>query len=183
MKTTAQRQAGASLIEVLVAVLILSFGMLALGGMLAYAVQLPRLSAYRAAAVTIAAAHIERMRANTVGFANGSYNETMSFRQPLAPSACAYPNCTPDTMATADRYDTNLLLRHDLPGEAGLRMVCNGGDCSTLEGDVWVMWTEPATLASLSAANSDECPLPGSAPAFAAFIAPAPRCLHIKFKL
>lgn len=183
MKTTAKRQAGASLIEVLVAVLILSFGMLALGGMLAYAVQLPRLSAYRASAVQIAAGQIERMRANTAGYKNGSYNETMSFRQPLVGFACAYPACSDDTLASADRSDTNALLRKDLPGEAGMRMVCNGGDCSTLEGDVWVMWTEPSTLASLSSADNDQCPASGTAPAFAPFIAPVPRCLHIKFKL
>ena len=48
-------QTGASLIEVLVAVLILSFGMLSLGGMMAYGVQLPKLAAYRADAATLAA--------------------------------------------------------------------------------------------------------------------------------
>ncbi len=49
-----RQQSGASLIEILVTILILSFGMLALSGMMAYAVQMPKFSAYRATAVALA---------------------------------------------------------------------------------------------------------------------------------
>ena len=55
-----QQQRGATLIEVLVAVLILSFGLLSLGAMLSYAVQLPKLSGHRMIATNIASDHIER---------------------------------------------------------------------------------------------------------------------------
>ena len=64
------RQSGATLLEVLVTVLILSFGMLALGGMMAYAIQLPKMSGNRATAMMLAASHVERMRANTAGFSH-----------------------------------------------------------------------------------------------------------------
>lgn len=184
MKTLARPQSGASLIEVLVAILLLSFGMLSLASMLAYAVQMPKLSAYRATAANLAASHVERMRANTAGFALDAYKETMTYgASPASVTLCAYPACTADTIATLDKTATNQAIRRELPGNtAGMRVTCNG-PCSALDGDLWVIWQEPSTFATLNAANSDECPDPAASPSFTAFTTPAPRCLHIRFKL
>lgn len=182
MRNRVQHQSGASLIEVLVAVLILSIGMLALGGMLAYSIQMPKLAAYRAAATSLAASHIERMRANATGFALGSYQETMTYNSTLPTvTACVYPACTPDTMGTADKNETNRAIRRELP-MGGMRVTCNGA-CTNLDGDIWVMWQEPTTFASISTSNSDECPDPATVPTFTAFTSPKPRCLHVRFKL
>jgi type IV pilus assembly protein PilV len=179
---TKHHQTGASLIEVLVAVLILSIGMLALGGMLAYSVQMPKLAAYRSAATTLAASHIERMRANTEGFASGSYQETMTYNLNLpAVVACAYPACTATTMGAMDKDETNRAIRRELP-MGGMRVTCNGA-CANLDGDIWVMWQEPTTFAAISTANTDECPDPAADPAFTPFTTPKPRCLHVRFKL
>lgn len=175
-------QAGASLIEVLVAILVLSFGMLALGSMMAYAVQMPKLAAYRATASNLAASHIERMRANTAGFAAGSYSETMTYNATLpGVSPCTYPTCTSDSIAALDKNETNLVIRRELP-LGGMRMTCTGA-CTDLDGDLWVIWQEPSTFAALGALNSDQCPDPTAAPSFTAFTAPQPRCLHVRFKL
>ncbi|MCY7319309.1 MAG: type IV pilus modification protein PilV [Ramlibacter sp.] len=183
MRTSSSRQFGASLLEVLVAILILSFGMLALSGMLAFAVQMPKLSAYRAAATALAASHIERMRANTAGFALDSYKQTMTFNATLATVApCTYPTCVPDTIATLDKDQTGQAIRVQLPGQAGMRVTCNGA-CAGLDGDIWIIWQEPTTFAALEAATSDECPNPADAPTFPAFSTPQPRCLHVRFKL
>lgn len=184
MKILANKQCGASLIEVLVAILLLSFGMLSLASMLAYAVQMPKLAAYRATAANLAASHVERMRANTAGFALDAYKETMTYGASLASvTPCAYPACTADTISTLDKNATNQAIRNELPGNtAGMRVTCNGA-CSTLAGDLWVIWQEPSTFSALNATNSDECPDPTTAPGFTAFTAPAPRCLHIRFKL
>ena len=174
-------QAGASLIEVLVAVLILSFGMLSLGGMMAYGVQLPRLAAYRADAANLASSHVERMRANAAGFDGGNYNVTMSHPGVLPIVVpCVYPNCAPDTLATLDTDETNKALRSALPS-GGMRVTCNGA-CTDRSGDIWVLWLEPTTFASLNTASADECPDPLVAPVFVAFTT-QPRCLHIKFQL
>ena len=182
MKNLTQHQSGASLIEVLVAVLILSIGMLALGGMLAYAVQMPKLAAYRAAATSLAASHIERMRANTTGFALGSYQESMTYNINLpAVTPCVYPACTPNTMGTMDKNETNQAIRRELP-MGGMRVTCNSA-CTDLDGDIWVMWQEPTTFASISTSNSDECPTSTAAAPFTAFTSPKPRCLHVRFKL
>lgn len=182
MKTSStRRQAGASLIEILVTILILSFGMLALSGMMAYAVQMPKLSAYRATAVMLAAGHIEKMRANVNGYAADAYNETMTYEQTIAPVVgCDYPSCTAAAIAARDKFETNTLLRQELPN-GGMRMVCAGA-CNTREGSIFVMWQEPTTFAAVDAATADECPKPGDTPTFSAFTA-QPRCVHVKFKL
>lgn len=78
-----KNEAGATLIEVLVAILLLSFGMLALGAMLSFAVQAPKMSAYRATATNLANSYVERMRANPEGFAKsdgtgGSYGTALN---------------------------------------------------------------------------------------------------------
>jgi type IV pilus assembly protein PilV len=181
VKLPPKSEAGASLIEVLVAILILSFGMLSMGSMMAYAVQMPKLAAYRATAANLAASHIERMRANPAGFAADSYTETMTYNVSLPiVNPCAYPSCTPDSIATLDKNETNQAIRRELPS-GGMRLTCTG-PCTDRDGDLWVIWQEPSTFAAL-AANSDECPDASATPSFSAFTSPQPRCLHIRFKL
>lgn len=174
------RQGGSSLIEVLVTILVLSFGMLSLSGMMAYAVQMPKMSAYRSTAVMLATAHVEKMRANIEGYAAGAYSETMTFGQAITSIApCAYPSCDASSMATKDRFESNTEIRRELP-QGGMRMVCSGA-CDAREGDLWVMWKEPSSFSAINAATSDECPDPTAAPTFA--FAEQPRCIHIRFKL
>lgn len=189
--TNLSRQAGASLLEVLVAILILSFGMLALSGMLAFSVQMPKLAAYRATATALAASHIERMRANPLGFRNGSYTEVMSYNDGsvlAAPSTvgslCAYPACSPDTMANRDKHETKYALQKQLTPTAGMRVRCTSHPtCTDMDGDLWIIWQEPTTFASLDATNADECPDRSANPTFTTFLSPKPRCLHVRFKL
>jgi type IV pilus assembly protein PilV len=181
MKHSSSRQSGTTLIEVLVAILILSFGILALGGMLAYAVQMPKLSAMRASAISLAAGHVERMRANPSGFSTDSYLLTSqsypsnsSYNQTLATvTPCVYPNCTSSSIAALDTDDSNRAIRKDLP-LGGMSISCEGL-CANLEGHIWVMWQEPAQASAFNTGSSDECP--GIA------LSPAPRCVHIRFKL
>lgn len=192
-KPYATSQRGASLLEVLVTVLILSFGLLALGGMLSYGTQLPKLSGYRASATMIATAHIERMRANVDGFRSSQYVSTtephsygVTNWEARGKTVCAYPNCNSDSIAVIDINETHFALRRELPGSSGawpgLRVTCDGG-CSSQnrpEGDIWIMWSEPnyqSLNANGSADGSDECPPGITLPS------PTPRCLHVRFKL
>ena len=78
MNKHSTHQAGASLIEVLIAILILSFGMLSVGSMLSFSIQMPKLSAYRATATHLAASQVERIRANPEGFAAGNYSAALN---------------------------------------------------------------------------------------------------------
>lgn len=175
-----RRQAGASLIEVLVAILVLSFGMLALGGMLAYAVQMPKLAGYRATAAHLASSHIERIRANRAGFIAGFYEAGLSFDNTttsLNLDTCTYPDCTVQTLADDDNAATNRAVRLELPA-GGTLTLCNPAPCAEDSfGDLWVIWQEPATNAALLAADSDNCP----ALVTALNLTPAPRCLYLRF--
>lgn len=179
----AHHQSGASLIEVLVSMLILAFGMLALGGMLSYAIQMPKLAGYRATAAFIAASHVERMRANVDGFRTNQYNETWTYQQnPPTGTLCNYPSCNENSIALRDRFETQTALRSNLRPLAGMRVVCEANDCTTRRGDIWIIWDEPSVFVGLDSATSDECPDPGAAPTFT-FPDPRPRCLHVRFSL
>lgn len=178
-----KQQSGATLIEVLVAILILSFGLLALGTMLSYAVQLPKLSGYRMTATNIAADHIERIRANPEEFKNGTYTVTSNYDgtfNAVALADCVFPNCTMTDLAAMDTAATKNAARTLLPA-GGLMVNCDGGDCTSTSafGNLWIIWQEPSTSAVLNAANSDACPAAVTNAAFN----PAPRCLYMRFKI
>ncbi len=177
------RQTGASLIEVLIAILLLSFGLLALGAMLSFAVQAPKLSNYRALAANIAAAHIERMRANPTGFTSGSYTVTMSYDGTLDNIPiinCAYPDCNAARLATLDNSTAQRTARIEFPA-GGLLVTCDTTPCSltTGSGNLWVIWQEPSTYAALNPSASDNCPVEVTG----TYTNPRPRCLYVRFKI
>ena len=182
-----QNQAGASLIEVLVAILLLSFGMLALGAMMSFAVQAPKLSAYRATAANLASSHVERIRANPSGFGANSYAMAMSYDGTFfSPSTnlpaladCSYPNCTASTLAAMDNAATNRAVHIELPA-GGMLLTCDTSPCTKASyGNLWILWQEPSTVAALGA-SSDNCPT--SDAAWSA-LNPKPRCLYVRFKV
>ncbi|MGE0329797.1 MAG: type IV pilus modification protein PilV [Ramlibacter sp.] len=177
------RQSGASLIEVLVSMLILAFGMLALGGMLSYAIQMPKLAGYRATAAMIAASHVERMRANPDGFTLNQYKETLSYKQLPSGTPCEYPDCDATSIALKDKFETQTVLQRELRPLAGMRVTCESDNCALRRGDIWIIWDEPSVFVGLDMATSDECPDPNVTPTFSPFTAPQPRCLHVRFAL
>jgi hypothetical protein len=118
-----------------------------------------------------------------------SYNDGTKLDPPQdVSSLCTYggTQCTADTMATRDKHETKYALQKQLTPTAGMRVRCSGDPtpvCTDLDGDLWIMWQEPSTFASLDTPSSDECPASGTSPTFSAFTSPKPRCLHIRFKL
>ena len=180
-------QQGFSLIEVLVAVLILSFGMLALGAMLSFSVQLPKLAGYRATASNLAASHVERMRANPVEFQklNNRYTaEPLSYDgtfNPIEPVDCIYDTCTPAALAAMDNAATQRAVRMALPA-GGMLVTCDTSKepCSaTSYGNIWIIWQDPSTAAALDSASSGNCPVQVTQ----RYTSPAPRCLYVRFKI
>ena len=175
------RQTGASLIEVLVAILILSFGLLAMGGMMATAIQLPKLAAHRATATNIAINHIDRIRANASGFSTGNYDDPLSYDGSLTvPSLndCTYPLCDATSLSNMDKAYTKRILRQLLPaGGMLIQRDTTGG--STTEGNLWIIWQEPGTASALNAGTSDNCPTAITN----TYTNPAPRCLYMRFRL
>ena len=176
-RTTSPRiESGATLVEVLVSVLILSLGMLSLSSMMAFAVQMPKLSGYRATAANIASSHVERMRANRDGFLAGDYATPLSYDgsfAPLSPQPCAYPTCTVSSLALMDDAATKQWARSVLPA-GGVLTKCDPLPCTSASmGNIWIMWQEPKTRGWLDPTFSDSCPPEVTA----AFVNPRPRCL------
>jgi type IV pilus assembly protein PilV len=179
-------QRGASLIEVLVAILILSFGMLSMGAMMSFGVQLPKLSGYSATASSLASDYIERVRANPNGFSNNFYtaplNETVdwSFSDiALDPSACTYPACTEATLAASDINASRRAIRRALP-YGDMLMRCDVATCTQAAyGNLWVVWQEPSTFAALNPSLTDNCPPEVTS----LYATPKPRCLYVRFKI
>ena len=177
-------QVGSSLIEVMVAVLLLSFGLLALGTMMAYAVKMPKLSGYRVIAVNLAASHIDRIRANPSDFA--------FYAQPLhkadwsaseiAAGSCTYPNCYvagQHHLQLKDDLDTRRAVRAQLPA-GDMLLNCDNAACAVgSQGNLWIVWQEPASNASFNSSASDNCP----AQVADTYPELKPRCLYVRFAI
>ena len=181
-------QVGISLIEALIATLILSLGVLPLVAMMTFSIQMPKLAGYRATAVNLASDYIDRMRANPADPANtagpaqlfpysakaSSYDGTQDAIEPPE-SPCEYPGCETDTLVIRDVYEIQAATRLELP--AGGVFVSCVGDCTDGIGNLWIMWQEPDTFAALTPSSSDNCP------SIVASMTPEPRCLYVRFKL
>lgn len=179
-------QKGASLIEVLIAILILSFGLLAMGGMLSWGVLMPKLSGYRATATNLASSHVDAIRANPFGFQSDQYNAALnetsgwsSAAIALSGSNCSFTGtqCTSQTLATADTNIFRNAVRRDLPS-GDILVRCSTTPCTSASfGELWVIWREPASAMDMSGA--DDCP----AAAVTLYTNPRPRCLYVRFQI
>ncbi len=166
---------GGTLIEVLVSILILSFGLLAIGGMMAYAIQLPKVAGNRAVASTLANELSERIRANAAQYAAGAYNTTYSTTFSVTASTtavCTYPGCTDQQVAQQDLNDLTRHAQIQLPG-GGLEVEAPD---SNGEGRLFVVWVEAASAGSLGG-NTDICPTLPALPSDT-----RPRCVMVKFR-
>lgn len=176
-----QHQDGALLIEVLVAMLVLAFGMLALGALLSFSVQMPKLSAYRAAAVSLASSHIDRIRANPTGFDfyKKPLRETEWSFDNIALKDCQYPDCNEASLAAMDNAATRRAVRIALPA-GDMLVTCDSTPCNKdSHGDVWVIWQDPGTYDKLDTSSWDNCP----ADVTKIYTKPKPRCIYIGFKV
>ena len=177
-------QTGSTLIGVLVAILLLAVSAIAIGAMIMFAVQMPKLSGYRATATNLAASYIERIRANRNGFELGSYQmKGSSYSNDASPlvlsempgGRCTYPDCSASGIADMDFAETSVAVRESLPA-GGLLM--QGDAAGSSFGNLWVIWNEPATVSIIDSRQSDQCPAQVSA-----YTAAKPRCLYVRFQI
>ena len=110
------RQRGLSMIEILVTLTIVAFGLLGLLGLQARALSFQKDSFDRKAAAELVAQLAERMRANHLGFLAGSYATTFeaATATPGAVTTCAAP-CTSAQVAARDLDEWRIELRRRIP--------------------------------------------------------------------
>ncbi|GAB4193365.1 MAG: hypothetical protein Tsb002_23830 [Wenzhouxiangellaceae bacterium] len=128
MQYSRSKTAGYTLVEVMVAVLVLSIGLAALGLLQVSTVQNTYNSNNRAMAVMAAEAMADRVRANITGYEFGAY---ANLTAPGAAVACT-PGapCDPIAIAQAEYANWNQELAVNLPQGAGV--LCMDGD----DGDI-----------------------------------------------
>jgi type IV pilus assembly protein PilV len=118
MRSRLNSQRGVSMIEVLVSLTVVAFGLLGLAGLQARSMSFQKDSFDRKAAAEVAAQIAERIRANYDGFTAGNYNQTMLPADPVpgAIPVCANAqDCTAAEIAARDWAMWQIDLRRRLP--------------------------------------------------------------------
>jgi type IV pilus assembly protein PilV len=142
-------QQGFLLIEVLIAIVVISFGLIGLAGLQAVGLQNNHTSYLRSMATQQAYDIADRMRANMGditpgnGVAGGAYNNILSGTG--ADPGCSAGGCTAAQMATYDRFAWNTANALLLPAGSGTV----AGTPSTLF-TITVSWFEKCTVGEVS---------------------------------
>jgi type IV pilus assembly protein PilV len=184
--STASGQRGASLIEVLVSILVVSLGVVAMGGLLASATRLGKASEIRAVASLMASDIADRMKANVGAARAGQYDHTDAFVSPPdEPSqvTCAKKlECQPKELADQDMAQWRLSLLHALPSGTGYVRYDAGALDASGAVDVWVAWLDPSALSTGAFQDIDDLNAKTCPPGFRE-INPQPRCMYFRVAL
>jgi type IV pilus assembly protein PilV len=111
-------QSGFSLIEAMVALVVVSVGMIGIAGLYGQGLSAGRTALYRTQAVNLAADMADRIRVNRLGGAN--------YNGPAANNGCDPPgvvNCNPAQMAAHDLFVWTNQVAAQLPNGAGTVVV------------------------------------------------------------
>lgn len=100
---TRHRQHGFSLLEVLIALVVLSIGLLGLAGLQANGLKNNNSAYQRSQANLMVNEILDRIRANRAGLAAGSYDDPFSGGTPSDPG-CISSGCTPAQLAAYDAF-------------------------------------------------------------------------------
>jgi type IV pilus assembly protein PilV len=114
MRYVARRARGITMVEALVALVVISVGMLGIAGLYLSSLQAGRSANLRVQAVNLAAEMADRIRANRGGLA--AY--TLASGTLPAAVNCVAANCTPAQLAQSDLNVWVTALRAALPGTA-----------------------------------------------------------------
>lgn len=149
-----RRQAGSTLIEVLVAALILSIGIMALVGVQGSSVQMAKMAQSRGDASRLAQDYADRIRANAapVVIQGQNYEVTTAYNGNVAkqtiPTTCkGKVNCSPVDIALLDVAEMREQARLLLPnGAFYVRSATIGAlPNQTTIFDIWVIWQTAST--------------------------------------
>jgi type IV pilus assembly protein PilV len=170
----AKKSRGATLIEVLVAILLVSFGLLAMTGMQLFAGAASKNAVNRGIAVGLVNEILDSMRANPAGASARNYEQATTFDRTVytrtladVANLCAYPACTAATLAARDLAFFQQRVRTVLPA-GGFRLQMLGAAGTTAQqADVWIVWAEAASVGKTNTdgtntnteENMDDCPL------------------------
>lgn len=143
------QQFGFTMVEVLVAIVILSFGLLGLAGLQADGLRNNTSAYMRSQATLMAYDMLDRMRANLQGVKNGNYDDLLE-TTPTNPN-CISTGCSILEMTKNDAYEWSEKLNELLPSGQG-KVIGNGlGSIFTIT----VMWDDLRTGATGTNCSGD----------------------------
>ena len=116
-KQLGRNQKGITIIEVLIAMLILAVGLLGMASLQVRAVSDTSNASYRSIAIYYANDMADRMRANGTGITNGNYNSAAGGSEKAACLTAA--GCSSADMAIHDKWEWSQNLGRSLPGGTG----------------------------------------------------------------
>jgi type IV pilus assembly protein PilV len=135
-----KKQQGLTMIEVLIAMVILAIGLLGMESMQVMSLQDTGNSGYRSIGIYLANDMADRIRANKVAMDANNYNSISGAS--LNSSCLAAAGCSTSAMANHDKQEWLDNLAQSLPG--GLGTISRSGDIFT----VTVSWTEKVRTAA-----------------------------------
>lgn len=185
LRRTRRSERGTSLLEVLIAMVLLSVGLLAMAGLSGAAASYNKLAQIRGTAAMLVADYAERARTNRAGFDAGNYAKTSSYsysKTMLAENTCTDASSNPCSVANLAVLDQNQwinLLRTRLPGGDAYVLTNSSSTGLSVDKqrdlDIWIMWTEKQLDTGLNLSQSS-CPAAASAPSDV-------RCMYFKVSL
>jgi type IV pilus assembly protein PilV len=114
---------GFTMLEVLIAIVVIAFGLLGVAGLQVVALKNNQSASYRLIATTLANDMIDRIKTNNVGADAGEYNKPNpnAYTTPVAGCLLA-SGCSPQELAQNDRFEWARMVEAALPG--GSAIVC-----------------------------------------------------------
>jgi type IV pilus assembly protein PilV len=113
---------GFTLLEVLIAIVVVAFGLLGLAGLQVFALKNNQSASLRVAATNLTTDIIDRMKANYIGVINNEYNKPATSSYTTVEASCATTGCLPAALARNDLREWQQRVAATLPG--GIGIVC-----------------------------------------------------------
>jgi type IV pilus assembly protein PilV len=113
---------GFTLLEVLITIVVVAFGLLGLAGLQVFALKNNQSASLRVAATNLTTDIIDRMKANYIGVINNEYNKPLTTDYTTVVGTCATTGCVPADLARNDLREWQQRVRATLPG--GIGVVC-----------------------------------------------------------
>jgi type IV pilus assembly protein PilV len=133
------KQSGFTMLEVLVAIVVLAFGLLGLAGLQADGLRNNTSAYLRSQATLLAYDMLDRMRANMQGVESGDYDNLLN-TTPTNPN-CISTGCSVSQIAQHDAFEWSQHLSTTLPSGQG-RVIGNGSGAIF---SITVMWDDRRT--------------------------------------
>lgn len=156
-----RRVAGFSLVEVLIALVILSVGLLGIAAMVSESLKSKDSSYYRTQALDYAAAILERMRANSVQATSGSYDVNyggLGSNGTIPSDNCTSTNCSPGQLAGVDLAQWQKEISLALPAITNSALAAGSITTTTVgqmtQVNISIRWNDKRANSAVSGAAS-----------------------------